>query len=369
MASLLFVTAITVLVGADSTAVSAFIDRTRAVRSDIRSYHLVVRRVVRIGGEFRSPPRDVSETAVFEVWKQGDRTRTDFRKLGSDPPAVDDGHRSVVCRNCIRPGYAAHAGINPGGGYFMSVTFHKLDAQYDREDEFRIDWKGIGLLNGPSADYRTEPADATLLLFHKLSGVRVEPARVGTAAVDQLVGSTPSGKTTLRYAVRPDLGGNPVVIEQFSPTDKFTARTSIDYAKAAGTDIWFPTAVRYNRSMGGKTILDEVLTFETVEINQPIPESVFTLAGFGLQKNTPIEYPEIKRDGDQPLWDGEKVDPTRNARQMVTEAYRADLKGQVPVPDTPEPGRHLPYYLGGGLLAVVGGVLVARAVRRRTARA
>ncbi|MBX9580991.1 MAG: hypothetical protein K2X87_11840 [Gemmataceae bacterium] len=338
------------------------LDQARASRSGVRSYHLVVRSSLRLVSNSREPEKVETTTALYEVWRQGERVRTDYTTVESTWDTVGVGRRRILCRNCERRGYAISTSINPDS--ISPVQFYLIDDTFDKQDRFRINWAELGLLDGSLAEYQRKTPDATLLLFKTTPGVVAEPSsRGGRSTVRFHLPTARGGGMTCWLC--PDLGMNPVRYEMVAPAAPASHETSIEYAKAKGTDIWFPTSVHYRRTIDGVVVLDQKLDVETAEINQPIPAEVFTFKGMGLPEGTPIEYPEIKRLEDQPTWDGEKVDPTRTRGQRSLEAYYHLINSEPPVPDTPEPGRRRPYYLGGGVLAVVGGVLVARAVRRR----
>jgi hypothetical protein len=352
--------------GADQPDPGSILDQARGSRSGIKIYHLVVRTHTRLVPDSREPQKVDDSSAVYTVWRRGDVVRTDYVKTGSTWDPMGVGRRRIICRNCERRGYALDTSINPDS--ISPVQFYPINEKFDKEDRFQIKWADLGLLDGSLTDYLRKTPDATLLLFKTTPGVVSGPSNWGGRPAVRYHLPLPDG-AGMSCWLRPDLGMNPVRYEMAAPAARASHETSIDYAKAKGTDIWFPTTVHYRRTIDDVVVLDQRLDVETAEINQPIPAEVFTFRGMGLPEGTPIEYPEIKRSDDQPTWDGEKVDPTRTRGQRSLEAYYHQMRIEPTVPDTPEPGRRWPYYLAGGLLAIVGGVLLARAVRRRAAGA
>ncbi|MBX9624733.1 MAG: hypothetical protein K2X82_13080 [Gemmataceae bacterium] len=337
------------------------LEQARLSRLGIKSYHVVVVSQIRIQSQATSS--QITERVRYEAWSDGRHQRCDRTKLESNSDTKAIGTRYVWCRNCPRDGYVATTMI--GSGFISPLAFRK-DGSKGGRDSSRIEWEQLGLLDGDLGYYAETRPDTTLSAYQSNGNLVFDRVTIEGNVVCRLTASG-GENAQIEAWLRPDLGMNPVRFRSEVPGVKFVQESTIRYVKAVGIDIWFPASIRHIRTMNGQTLVDETVTVETAEINRPIPADVFALETFGMPKGTPIEYPEIAKRENQPTWDGENVDPNRTRGQQATEAHYAMLDSEPPAPDTPEPGRRWPYYLGAGLLAVVGGGLLTRALRRRAA--
>lgn len=338
-------------------------------RDALQDYHVVVLNDLK----FAATPAEATsgklstETTRYTVWRQGDRVRTDAFKLASSSHPDSVARRQIRCRNCERPGYALETMVSANA--ISPVAYRKIDAQFDADDYWRIDWRKLGWLDGDFGVYPEWTPDTSLRAFRDAPGARVERVQLdGVPCVR--IARTGWQDTKMSCWLRPDQGMNPVKYDS-EPADPKTGirqTTMIDYARDAGTGVWFPKSVAHTRVSGGIVLHDSRMTVEKAEFNRPIPNEVFTLAGLGLKNGTPIKLPEVKGIGNEPTWQDGKVDKERTSSKQAAEYYSKLWEAQTtpPVPDSPPPSRW-PYFTGAGGLALMGGGLLYWAVRRKRA--
>lgn len=336
------------------------IDTARDCRNKIASYRVVINSVILRQSSEQAPL--ATNHLRYEAWSDGHRQRCDITRTAStnDPKVV--GTRTIWCRNGPRDGYIATTSI--GVGYIAPLTFHK-DGEAGGREAGQVDWARLGLLESEVTDYSSRRPDDTLMQLRANNKLSLTQLAADGGHVYVVNAAVKSADLEARF--RPEYGMNPVLYKTEVPSARLFKQTTVAYDRVKGAELWYPTVVRHIRTVRGRTAVDETLTVELAEINQPISAYIFTEAAFGLPIGTPIGYPGVARLEEQPTWTGESVDPKRTVGKQITEAYQFMEASTPPVPDTPEPGRRWPYYLGGGLLAVVGSGLLHRARRRRTA--
>lgn len=347
----------------ESLKAMAVLGQARGSRDAIRGYHLVVTSSMRIALSMADPSKIDQESTRYEVWRDGDKVRTDVVKTEStyDPQGVD--RRRIVCRNCERPGFALDTTISPKS--ITPVKYNRIDAQFDTDDAYRIDWRRLGLLHADLSQYTVQTSDATLLAFEKAPRVTAERVALDGHSAVRVVVTGPNGAGSSCW-LRPDLGMNPVKFETVAPMLRGGQETVIEYTRHEAAGVWFPSAVNHTRIVDGKRILDQRLVIEKAEINRPVPAEVFTLVSFGLKDGTPIEVPEATKVENQPTWQKGKVDRTRTRGQQAAESYHHLQQTEPPVPASSEPRGRWAYFVGATVLALAGGIAVAVAARRRT---
>lgn len=237
-----------------------------------KQYHIVLTESDSVG-----PNKPHHQFREISVWSKNDALRTDaFKKSSSfDPGGV--GWREITCRNCERPGYAIKT--RAGGGTSLVVAdFSKLDAAFDAADYWRIDWRGLGLLQDSLDGYAKEPYTQTLdlLAVHANDAAEVKPLNGFPCLV---LTSIPKGDVRLTRTCwfRPDLGMNPVLCEDAASDWDFKKRTEVEYRKVGNLDAWYPSSVRHTRTQGGRLVFDEKLSVLLADFESPVADSVFTL--------------------------------------------------------------------------------------------
>lgn len=345
----------------------SIITKALASRRSLPSqYHLLLTRSTSI----KSAGNPAVQSTEISVWSKKGLLRTDVVKKSSSFDSDGVGWREIVCRNCERAGYAVRT--RAGGGVSLSmVNFIRIDAAFDGSDEWRIDWRGLGLLQDALDGYAKKPYSDTIDVLGQRAATAAEvKALNGFPCLTLTSAAKGEVRLTRTCWFRPDLGMNPVVIEDAVEGVDFKQRSEIDYRKLDKLGLWFPSSVHYTRTQNGETILDEKLSVLLADFETPVPDETFTLAGLSLDNSQPVALPEITQSKDYPTWRGGKLDRTYTAGKMALEAHEfraAQSDANPPVPDRLAP--RWPYYVGASILAVAGLALVAaaRKSRRRSA--
>ena len=127
--------------------------------------------------------------------------------------------------------------------------------------------------------------------------------------------------------------------------------------------------ISHLRVYDGKEVFSQLVTVEVAEFGVAIPDSVFTLAGLGLDRRQSLAFPEIKDSYNYPTWGPNGIDRVNTVGKTAEAAYKTMLQQSGPpaAPVADDPPRRWPYYAGAGTLAVVAGVSAVALVRRRRA--
>jgi hypothetical protein len=162
---------------------------------------------------------------------------------------------------------------------------------------------------------------------------------------------------------------NPVrFLEKFEVDGVPEARTTeIEWQQTPG-DFLFIKHLKHNTmiSVGGtKIACEEVVAVHHADFESAIDPTVFTVAGFGLNENQVIGYPELKAE-DQPRWRNGKVDYSETAAKQAPAGNSAAPQSTAPYPVE----SNLSSFIGmiAGVLAVVTAI-TALVLRRRRAAA
>jgi hypothetical protein len=341
-----------------------------ASRRKIINYHIVAN--VKFKEGLDGPDKwDIWE-GTYEVWSKGTQFRTDKTTLASSVQQNDINHRNIYCRNCEHNGFILRT--NQGPKYLTAVSFVKINDTTDEKDEYRIDWRHIGLKTGGLNKYRQGRPEDSILALKKRPNLTIEQferAEQKLIALTGFVGtkSDPVSRTTIEFSQT--LDGNPISFTFEHDKQMMYSNTSIEYQSRSG--IWFPKTYQYQKKHG-KNVLEEVLiSFTLVELNTPIPDEVFQLKGLGLRVGTPIEPPGVTDRAKQPVWLNEIADPKYSTQQMAQTAYQAtretnftEAKPDIPAPNLVE--RRWPYFVMAGFFAL-SGLLIARKLFRPNTQA
>ncbi len=265
-------------------------DRAVASRKGIHSYHIVAKSRIFTMGE--SETTNIAVESTYEIWSRGNKVRTDrtITKSSDQPENVD--HRRINRRNCERDGYALHT--NQGLKRLVGVTFYKIDNKYDMDDNCKIDWTVFSLRNHHSQGYTKGRADEVMLSMSKHKNLKIEPVTIQSQKLVTVSGDGGPG-TLAQIWFAPEYSGNPVRF--LMKLDVLTRETLVEYQKVDG--YWYPKSTHHINKQGDKISDEEQLTFELVELNSDIPDSVFTFAGLNLLSGTPIndQPPRYCRSG------------------------------------------------------------------------
>lgn len=316
-----------------------------------------------------TPPRPPDrEYYRVEVWSRPPLVRTDRWPLASSTSAGSVGTRWVVCRGCERVGYAmtAHTGVRDGR---VEVGFDRIDADFDRLDRWRIDWRRLGIMHASLALYSHEPPDSTMRNVAKAKRATVTRAERGGHECALVRRPFDNGDGHRDAWFRPDRGMNPVYFEHVSDAGRSRSTTDVTYARTAGVSHWYPSSVTHDYVEGGREVLSEKITIEAAEFGTPIPDKVFTLDGVGLDEGQSVAFPEIKDANDTPVWRNGKLDWVYTSGKAAADNYALKMQqleaSSPPTPDAPPPANGWLYYAGAAALTVAAAVLFVLARRSR----
>ncbi len=312
---------------------------------------------------------DKVDVSQVSVWSRGNLLRTDQFKSSSTQDKEHELRRSITCRNCERPGYAIRT-ASGRKGMLRIVEFQKLGPDFDAVDAWRIDWRGLGILPNDLYAYNTDPLTQRMDLLAKVSEHTIQAVDLNGLAsvlITVPIRSSREGDppVSLKCWFGRDIGMNPI---RFVDDGALVQTTDITYQKLEKFNTWYPKTVHHVRTQRGKPIIDEMITVESVQFGEPIPDEIFQLAGLKLDDGQAIAFPEIKRNNDYPIWRNGKLDRSYTLEMRAVDALEfrdKELNLQSAVPDQPQPGvGRWVYFLGAFLFVALAGTLAYYARRK-----
>lgn len=305
------------------------------------------------------------ESSKVSVWSRGSLLRTDELVLSGALNKKDIGRRVIRCRNCERPGYSLFTKVGSKSAINI-VEFNKIDAEVDRNDGWRIDWRGLGLLGYGLAQYGQFPMTQTMDMITGVSNCTVESVHLGETACVLVTVPVRSarGMENSRVWFGKDVGLNPV---RFEDAGGILQTTDITYQKIKNLNAWYPKTIRHIRNQGGRVFFDESITVESVSFGERLPDETFQLSGLKLDEQQPIAFPEIKRANDFPIWRNGKLDREYTGEMQALDgiAWREQQSNlSSPVPDRAPPSDRWYYYSGAAFLVILAGLLAYFARRK-----
>ena len=337
------------LLSSADTSVLQLLESMRDARAGLTQYHIS-------GSHSRTNhgPDRLTESYDFEIWRDGDRIRCDqFDK----PVITDNPHhraqfntRSVLCVNCVKPGYAVR--YRDGSGVAILPKDHlRLGKLYisDIAKEM-IDIMAIGVDNElqsyknspnyqivPGSQYHlTENSSSRLVVTHKVQPIRLTYNVSGRTitSIDTAVGTT---------------------VE-----DKYLTSASFEESL---NPYGLPTRITYRSTTKNKPYATIEQTFQYHSLAKPIDASVFTLPGLRIKDGTVVDDGVFK--GGTKFVFGGKI---RSDSAMPAEFQQAAADYQKlqpgPVAVDPQPRRTWLYVVACVTLAAFGVVVLRKAIRR-----
>ena len=270
--------------------------------------------------------------------------------------------RLILCRNCERPGYALVTGVakdeskRPG---LLSVNFTKLEELAGREN-FPDDLRFFGLQN-KITDLNQEftQQQAVLNLLKHEDWMKTVAGRNGTRRTT--ISRSGPKNFSLSIIFAEELADQPI---EYHLTE-YTRLTlsKLDYADV-GNGRFYPKFILNTVSYDGVLSESSTITISKHDFANPPSPDKFTLAGLGLEEGQVVAYPEIKNEGDYPVWRNGQLDAvnTANERSRRLKSLKAEEQSPVAFPDQ----RRSPLlYVLGGIAALTSSVVVAVAYRKR----
>ncbi len=258
----------------------------QAVLTQRRSIHRgMVSLEAKISGSNSEFDNDRFTTTWFDYDKNKIRSDVVNHWKNRDEPV----YRHIQCSNCERPNYFVDYGNIPLKNAATSITLEPLTDEVRKTRLSEIfDPRMLGLVANESTALRHyhfesvlncadrdkpklrrdrwKEADCWVISFHKHNGIYCE------------------------FWVVPSHGYNVARnIEESHPGGRFYRTTVETEAAAVGSSgLWFPRTCTYEAVSNGKRIKKEELRVTNVSLNEPIDDTLFTLAGMDIAPDTPI---------------------------------------------------------------------------------
>lgn len=331
------------------------IGRVLAERAKIRSWHVT--------GSYRyndRRPEPANHAFQFELWREGEKARTDRRPLGPEPTrGWKLGEREVTCVGCWpTDGRAVWARFPT---HMVEHIAPPFPTTRGHADKVGIDIRKFGLLSDSIIGHPSRPIDKVL---------REHPLAVGSPVVADgtivLTGTHPKHGFTRRLTVDPARGycvtaiDGSGVMPGSDPPIRWRQRTRITPARDPASGLWYVRESAFEELRDDAPSHELTVTLDTVELNRPLDPKAFSLGGLGI----PVGFMVSSVDDPFPrYWDGAKVADKPPLDRVVV---------YTPPPAPPEPVEPpragWSGWLAPGLAVGFAGaavVLLRRAVRRR----
>lgn len=102
--------------------------------------------------------------------------------------------------------------------------------------------------------------------------------------------------------------------------------TEVRWRETVGNHL-FPDRITHKSLKNGALVYEEIITIPHADFDSAVDQSVFTLAGLGLNESQPIAYPNTDAS-DWPVWHDGRADPSLS-RRAVAKAMKAERDGPV----------------------------------------
>lgn len=315
-----------------------------------------------------APPLLESEwNATIKIWRDGNRIRVDHFDAHYTPsrPRHDSKDRRITCENCEREGYGIVTTILPQSHIIQPLVEFRRMGQHNFDGYCTgFDWRFFGLSNDRMCGYaRLRIANDFPEFFSRPDLATKRDMRDGREC---MVVSRKVKNTEWAVWLSEHDEFHPLLFEEkFEVKGEPERRTTeISWQRIAGGHI-FPKRMKHNsmiKTNGQSYPLEEVVSVIHANFESSIDPTVFTLAGFGLNENQVIGYPELEHK-DQPRWKNGKVDWSETAGKQPEGGSAA------PVAPAPYPAESNLSSIIGSIAAVLAVVAAAAAfiVRRRRA--
>lgn len=315
------------------------------------------------------PPLESEWSSTLQIWRDGKKVRVDHFDARYTPPRPnhDPRDRHISCEDCERDGYGIVTTVVPG----TPPTHHMVEFKRLGTWNFDyyctgFDWRYFGLSNDGLCDY---PGLHIATDFPKFFGLPAIVTRLDNRGVlPCLVASRKVALNNVEWSVwlSERDGLNPVFFEnKFEVMAKPESRTTeLSWQQTAGGHL-FPKRVKHNTMIstnGSKYPLEEVVTITHADFDSPIDPAVFTVAGFGLNENQVIGYPELDHQK-QPRWRNGQVDYSETAGKQTLVAVNAGAAPPAAAPYPTENNLSLIVGTVAGALAI-GTAIIALVIRR-----
>ncbi|CAD7704290.1 unnamed protein product, partial [Ostreobium quekettii] len=254
---------------------------------------------------FDSPSVGPVEEWESHIWIDGDRAREDRRLLHA-PRA--DGEVPIVVR-CNTPDELLYWKTDDVEGK-IGMAIHRWqgpeleDARINDVLRFPRDprFLGVSLLNTGTLTTAREweiGCAPGLANRHKQT---VEDVNVSGQELLLIRFETSVGSTIAIWYDR-EKDGQPVKLTADFPKHDLTAEVNVEYQLCDDGVTWLPSKVVSLQELKGEKDWYEESDLEVISVNEPVPDSIFTLSSLDIPEKSIQNYPALAEDT---YWDGEK---------------------------------------------------------------
>lgn len=288
-----------------------------------------------------SPPSEFVRRIM--VWSKGESLRTDIQKLGLDVNDEEYGSREIICRNGEFPGYGMMMYL--GSRHTVtSLEIMPLGPRFDAHDQFKLDWRGIGMNGRAVGDHANVPMTLLLKQIRNIRPTTIESTIHNNEPCELITMPLRSrwygeiGTRKIWFA--PNRGMNPVrVVDDTSGDGPMVYNTTdIEYQKVAGFDAWYPKKIVYVNTRDDKIDTEETINVLVASFDKLVPDVTFRIIGLNLQNGHSIRLPGIGDDRQEPVMRNGK--PDRDYADKVPPLASQDFRAKTLDLD---PGPALPY--------------------------
>lgn len=311
-----------------------------AARKSIRRGHVTFQSILYEHGQ--SEPL---EDSIVNVWFDHDR-----RRIRHDVTWKKDSNqrkRWLRCKNCEKEGYIAFYGPLDKPGPVTAMTLVPLRESTDRMRDVFLEPRLLGIVSGLSQVQSTEiPFDLILAApgREKLQCQDAEYQGKKCRKLSYEIQRNPAYREAIEVIILPDQGNHiarisvvPIGLPAGEPV--FRDWIESEGQPVGNSGLWFPKVITYEQFVNDKPRRKEIVRVTHASFNEPLDESVFTLAGMDIPEGTPIL--------------GEMRDGVREETVWVggTQKSRRELSLPPPTPAS-LPTQGTGYYLLAAVLGV-----------------
>jgi len=342
----------------------AVVRRAIEARSSLKTMHTKFRyeRYATIEGTLK--PEQMEEV---ECWFDETHYRMDRIREGKVTIGTDIGRRLVVCKNCERHEHTIFYTEGVTGVELLSPS-DKLSKGYMSlcYNPLRIGYS-LWYMSASTYSSDTDPLGADI------SSKSFTPPTLSNATYRDepailLRSNYVRSGATHTVTILPNKGYNVAKIESSlnEGTDRYTSTQTTDLQFDAAAKVWFPKKAIFEQATNGKVTYREVVAVRECEINRPISDRVFSLAGISIHPSTTVFTPEAKNSTDYE-WSGTALVRRKDDPYSVESTSQLDVPMSEPVDADAVRGNRIWYYVAAaGLFLVAAGLLFWWAMRKRT---
>ncbi len=317
---------------------------------------------------------DIKDNSSYKmkIWFTKDSYRCDLTQFGSTAAFSDIGFNKIQCWNCERPDHYLFALHSP-----FSAELSKIDDRTKFLKTMNVDLRvfGTDATNYPNFGSKFNDVGLEIknrLLTNNYHNYTLEKDQLrDNVYLIKSVLRTVSAKKTVSVDAGKNYFINSILVESNRDSTSYETRLSFDNVYEALSGVWYAKDIVFTRSVNNVVVFSEVSSLSDVHLNDPVPSTVFTIAGIGLSDGTLIRTPT----------DVGGVSRIKDGKILSGPVYRQQVESKDPPPPfetAPEPipipipvpnaatSQRWPYALGCGVFAIMLVFFLRRLIISRT---